>query len=158
MPLPRFNLREMLMLLTIIGLSIPYVLPAMRSQSRMDLSYNRVLAMVTQLEPQAKVVNVAGGDEQIDLTCLVPADASADLFERIHRVIRDQIEKSGWVLVSSRESRENDSLARFDYELWNSNARCVIQAVLIEKKKSVREIQGHTMDEVRFIILSPHLR
>lgn len=158
MSIPRFSLRELLMFMVICVLSIPYIYSSVVATRGMDLGWETVRKMVMKVEPTATMLGGKGGNDHVDLTCLVPAENSRDLFSKLHVAIKENIDGSGWIISGSSTSTINGNLSDFCYDVFNGNSRCTVVAILLDKKKGKDWLNGKDVDEVRFIVLSPQTR
>lgn len=158
MSIPRFSLRELLMFMVICALSIPYIYSSVVATRGMDLGWETVRKMVMKVEPTATLLGGNGGNDHVDLTCLVPAENSGDLFSKLHVAIKENIDRSGWIIKSSSTSKVNGDLFKFRYDIFDGYSRCTVVAILLDKKKGKDWLNGKDVDEVRFIVLSPQTR
>ena len=158
MKMPRFSLRELLMLTTICALLTPYLYSRAFTTHRMDLSWQTVRGMVTKVEPTATIQSGSGGNDHVELTCLVPAANSDAFISKLHTAVVKQIDDSGWIYQGRGSSTSNGLLTGFSYDLLNGSSRCSVVGILLDKKKAKDWLYDKDVDEVRFIILSPHVR
>ena len=158
MKMSRFSLRELLMLTTICALLMPYLYSHVFTTHRMDLSWQTVRGMVTKVDPTATIQSGEGGDDHVELTCLVSAANSEAFFSNLHAAIRKQIDDSGWIIHGTGSGTSNGQLTSFNYDLVNGSSRCSVVGILLDKKKGKDWLYNKDVDEVRFIILSPHVR
>ncbi len=158
MKMPRFTLRELLMLMTICGLMMPYLYSRAVTTHRMDLSIQTVRGMVMEAEPSATILSGSGGNEHVELTCLVPTADSDTLFPNVHAAVRKQIDDSNWIIYGMGSSTSNGLITRFSYDLMNGSSRCKVVGILLDKKKENDGLYNEDVDEVSFMILSPHVR
>jgi len=158
MKMPRFSLRELLMLMTICGLLMPYLYFRAVTTHQMDLSMEIVRVMVMKAEPSAIILSGRGGNEHVELTCLVPTANSDALFPNVHAAVRKQIDDSNWHIHGMGSSGSNGLSTRFSYDLRNGSSRCQVVGILLDNKKKDDWLEIEDVDEVRFMILSPHVR
>lgn len=156
--MPRFSLREILMLMTICALLIPHLFSRAFTTQRIDLASNTVRAMVAKVDPAATIQGGNGGSEQVELTCLVPVESSDVFFSKLHEEISKKIDGSGWVNHGAETSTSNGHITGFSYDLVNGLSRCTVVGILLDKKKGKDWLYNKDVDEVRFIVLSPHVR
>ena len=156
--MPRFSLRELLMLMTICALLIPHLFSRAFTTQRIDLAWDTVRAMVAKVDPAATIQGGSGGREQVELTCLVPIESSDVFFSKLHDEIDKQIDDSGWFNPGAGTSTSNGHLTGFSYDLVNGSSRCTVVGILLDKKKGKDWLNNKDVDEVRFIVLSPHVR
>lgn len=162
MKLPRFSLRELLMLMTICALLMPYVYSCAFTTPRLGLSVKTVLGMVAKVEPAATIQSAtikssSGRDEQIELTCLIPTAKSDAFFAKLHAAIDEHIDDSGWINLEEGTSGTNGSLTGFSYDLVNGSSRCAVVGILVDNKDGNDRLNNRDVNKVRFIILSPHV-
>lgn len=156
--MPRFSLRELFLLMTICALLVPYLFSHAFTTQRIDLSWDTVRAMVAKVDPATRILSGSGGSEQVELTCLVPVESSDVFFSKLHDEISKQIDDSGWVNRGTGSSTSNGRVTRFSYDLVNGTSRCSVVGILLDKKKGKDWFNNKDVDEVRFIVLSPHVR
>jgi hypothetical protein len=158
MKVPRFSLRELLMLMVICALSMPYIYSSMVATRGMDLGWETVRRMVMKVEPRATLLGGNGGNDHVELTCHVPAENSEGFFPKLHVAIKEHIDGSGWIVHGSSTSSVNGNLFKVRYDILNGYSRCTVVAILLDKKEGKDWRNGKDVDEVRFIVLSPHTR
>lgn len=156
--MPRFSLRELLMLMTICAILMPYLYSRAFTTPRIGLSWEAVRGMVTKVEPAATIQSGSGGTDHVELTCLIPAANSDAFFPKLHTAIKEHIDDSGWSNQGSRSSTSNGLLTGFSYDMLNGSSRCSVVAILLDKKKGKDWVHDKDVDEVSFIILSPQSR
>ena len=154
MKLPRFSIREILILTTIVALSIPYIYRAFEKRERFDFSYFQLQQMVRNLEPGAILINAGGGEEFGDLTYLMPVGKGADLVTRIHSLVEKQIVAEHWTVYGSGSAGQNDELAQFSYELVKDRNHCKLQLLRINHETDREWDNQKGLDKVRLIFFS----
>ena len=156
--IPRFSLRELLMLTTICALLMPYIYSYAFTTRRIDLSFGKVESLVMKAEPNARIQSGSGGNERVDLTCLVPSDKSGAFFSNLQSEVVKHVNESGWIQHGGGSVSSNGTLSEFTFNLHNGSSQCSVVGVLLDKRKGKDWLENKDVDEVRFIILSPHLR
>ena len=156
--MPQFSLREFLMLMVICALLMPHIYSRAFTTSRLGLDWGAVRGMVMKVEPAATMQGGSGGIDHVELTFLIPAANSDDFFPKLHAAIKEHIDDSGWISHGSSSSTTNGHLSGFRYDMLNGSSRCSVVAILLDKKKGKDWLYGKDVDEVRFIVLSPHSR
>ena len=158
MKLSRFSLRELLMLLTIAALLMPHIYSRAFSASRVDLSYEVIREMVSGVAPEARILSGSGGREVTKLTCLVPIEDADSFFAELHKAIESKFSESGWRLVSRGSTTTNGESSGFNFTFQNGSSRCTVLGLLVDKKKGKDWLYDKDVEEVRFVVLSSHVR
>lgn len=147
------------MLLTAIAaLLVPLVYSKKPESASLDLSYNTIQKIVSQIEPNASIQFGSGGSEKADLVYLIPKDGADKFFENLHAEVAKHIETSGWGKSDGGRTTSNGLLTEFGYDLKNGSVRCIVRGILLSRNEGKDVLFGKEVEEVRFIILSPHVR
>ncbi len=146
------------MLTAICALMIPYFFSHPFTSHRIDLSWKTINSMVLRAEPAAIIQSSKGASELVEMTCLIPTANSDVFFSRLHAEVKRKLDASGWTRHGSSEHLSNGLLTWFSYDLQNTSSRCSVVGVLLDRKKGTDVLYNKDVDEVRFIILSPHVR
>lgn len=154
MKLPRFSIREVMMLTAIIALLIPYIYRRFEKQEAFNFSYNELKQMVTKIEPGATLISGGGGREFSDMTFLMPEGTGGDLVTKIHALIDKQIASEHWKIYGSGRGGDGNGLTQFSYDLAKDNNRCRLQ--LLRVSREIENSWDHRtgMDRIRLILFS----
>ncbi|WP_345327418.1 hypothetical protein [Novipirellula rosea] len=156
MKIPQFSVRELLMLVTIVALLIPYLHSRAFTANRVDLSYNTICELVKSVDPSARLMSGSGGQTLADLTYLVPTENSENFFAELYAAVEKQVKQSGWRRTSGGAGRTDGSLSGFNFELRHESSCCTVFGMLVDRKKGKDWLYDKDVEEVRFIIFSPH--
>ncbi|MFO0939582.1 MAG: hypothetical protein U0930_02325 [Pirellulales bacterium] len=158
MTLHRITIREIMLLTAIAALLIPFIYSKKPEAVSLDLSYNTIQKMVSQIEPNSRIQFGSGGSEMADLNYLIPKDSADKFFENLRTEIEKHIKTSGWGEPGGSKTVTNGNLTGFGYDLKKGSVRCAVQGILLSRNECKDVLFGKDVEEVRFIILSPQVR
>ena len=153
MQLPRFSIREILMLTAIVALITPHVYQAATTKPTIDISYGTLRQIIQSVEPRAYLRLGTGDDEFAEFKYVVPSDAIPDFVEKVRAKVHKRVVASGWKVISHGISSLNGIPAKFNYTLANGNARCNVYFLLVDRKPY--DDPTNQVEEIRLLLFSP---
>ena len=152
----RFTIRELLLLLVVVALLMPYLYRGLFSTRRLNLGWHVVERIVQQIEPSSRISGGSGTSDSIEFTCQMPLGSKRDFSERFRTKILEHVEQEGWRFPrGDYKYLANEQLVSFQQEVSNSVDNCTIYYRLLESGVEKDHILGRDIDWVRFVLLSP---
>ena len=155
----RFTIRELLLLIVVVALLMPYLYRGLFSTKRLNLGWQVVKGIVQQIEPSSRVSGGSGTSDSIEFTCQMPLGSKQDFSEKFRTKILEHVEREGWrFTLGNSKYLANEQLVSFQQEVSNGVDGCTIFYRLIESGVEKDVILNRDIEWVRFVLLSPQTR
>lgn len=139
MTLPKFSVRELLLLTTIIALALPYVYRSAFAARRINLSSSEIEALVASFEPKARVRGRGGSSNSnggaTEFSIVVPESAADSFALKLKDAMEKQLRSSGWSQRGSGSGSTNGKTTGFHLNFSNGASEYAVRCRILERRR-----------------------
>jgi hypothetical protein len=157
MAMPKFSIRELLMLMVIVALLLPYAYHNAFRHKRVDLSLESIDAVIEAADSGARGIEGSAtkhDTDEVERSCLVPKSTSRKFPERIVVVLEEHLRKGGWNGRNLGGSYSNDRIMNVTYELHRGPSRCLVRLYFLDQREVYDPLYKTDVDEIRFVVIA----
>jgi hypothetical protein len=138
--LPKFSVRELLLVTTIIALVMPYVYRSVFAAHRIRWSEETIEPLVASFEPKAKVIGGererSGNSGVTEISFVVPKSSAESFTLNLKDAMEKHLLSSGWSLFSSGSRSTNGKTMGFHLAYSNGASEGVVRCQIVDRRRN----------------------